>query len=118
MSRLNESTYEAAVSLMQCRQSPPGLPLYPDKRTHAAMSHRKKRDYIAVLSAVMRRIEEQPSVHYVTMDFEFAMWRDVSTVMPTAEISGCGFHILSSAESKTVTLSILLRSRVFCVVST
>jgi len=52
----------------------------------AVMSHRKKRDYIAVLSAVMRRIEEQPSVHYVTMDFESAMWRAVFTVMPTAEI--------------------------------
>ena len=40
----------------------------------------------------MRRTEEQPSVQYVTMDFESAMWRAVSTVMPTAEISGCGFH--------------------------
>jgi len=36
------------------------------------MSHRIKKDYTAVLSAVMRRIEEQPSVQYVTMDFESA----------------------------------------------
>ena len=57
----------------------------------AAMSHRKKRDYVAVLSAVLKLVQ-QPNVRFVTLDFEAAMWRAISAVMPDVSISGCGFH--------------------------
>jgi len=57
----------------------------------AAMSHRKKRDYVAVLAAVLTLVQ-QPVVRFVTLDFEAAMWMAISDILPGVTISGCGFH--------------------------
>jgi len=55
------------------------------------MSRRKKKDYIAVLSALLSLVADV-SVRAVTSDFEKALWRAVTVVLPGVEHHGCAFH--------------------------
>jgi len=58
----------------------------------AIMSGKKKRDYKAVLEAVLSILPDQPKVKQVTLDFEKAMWSAMHQVLPDVELKGCSFH--------------------------
>lgn len=58
----------------------------------AIMSGKKKRDYKAVLEAVLSILPDQPRVKRVTLDFEKAMWSAMRQVLPDVELKGCSFH--------------------------
>lgn len=58
----------------------------------AVMSGGKKRDYKAVLEAVLSVLPDQRKVKRVTLDFEKVMWSAMSQVLPDVELKGCSFH--------------------------
>ena len=63
------------------------------------MSSRKKSDYIHVLKKLLEIIPA-PKVQRVTVDFERAIWRAFSKVMPNIEVKGCAFHWMQAVWRK------------------
>jgi hypothetical protein len=55
------------------------------------MSRRRKRDYKAVLEAVIELVRNK-RVQKIVADFENAMWRAVSSTLPNVNMNGCLFH--------------------------
>lgn len=68
------------------------------------MSGRKKRDYKAVLQALLSILPNQPRVTTVTLDFEKAIWSAIRQVLPNAKLMGCSFHWTQALWRKVSTI--------------
>ncbi|XP_041372839.1 uncharacterized protein LOC121386108 [Gigantopelta aegis] len=56
------------------------------------MSGRRKKDYMAVLEAIIGMLPQAPRVQRLVIDFESALWRAAASVIPDVQIKGCSFH--------------------------
>ncbi|XP_029974749.1 uncharacterized protein LOC115408246 isoform X2 [Salarias fasciatus] len=56
------------------------------------MSGKHKKDYCAVLCAVLNCLPGQPAVQEMVLDFEMSVWRAMAIVLPTVKLMGCTFH--------------------------
>jgi len=68
------------------------------------MSGRKKRDYKAVLQAVISILLNPPRVTKVTLDFEKAMWGAIRQVLPNVQLMGCSLHWTQAPWRKVSTI--------------
>ena len=58
------------------------------------MSGRRKRDYVAVLQAILDLLPgDAPRVVRFMADFEAAVWRAVRVALPAVQLKGCSFHL-------------------------
>ena len=55
------------------------------------MSHRRTKDYKAVMNAV-KELTQENKVLKVVADFERALWKGVQAIFPDILVSGCLFH--------------------------
>ena len=70
------------------------------------MSRRRKRDYKAVLDAVVELLPSEPAVEEVITDFETAVWSALRASLPNATIHGCWFHWAQSVYRKVKELGL------------
>ena len=56
------------------------------------MSGKKRRDYKAVLDAVISILPSPPRVTKVMLDFEKAVWSALRQTLPGVQLKGCSFH--------------------------
>lgn len=56
------------------------------------MSGKKRRDYKAVLDAVISISPSPPRVTKVMLDFERAVWSALRQTLPGVQLKGCSFH--------------------------
>ena len=68
------------------------------------MSGRKKRDYKAVLQALLSILPNQPRVTTETLDFEKAIWSAIRQVLPNEKLMGCSFHWTQALWRKVSTI--------------
>ena len=57
------------------------------------MTGRRKRDYVAILEAILDLFPEPPRVQRLMADFEAALWRAARVVLPAVRMKGCSFHL-------------------------
>jgi len=58
----------------------------------ATMTGRKTADYIRVLAAIRRALQERHQLQEVVVDYEMALWKAVRHVFPETQLKGCSFH--------------------------
>ena len=56
------------------------------------MSGRKKKDYKAVLKALLNVLPMKPTIGQITIDFEKALWQALYQVFPGTRVVGCACH--------------------------
>jgi len=61
-------------------------------RLFALMSGKRKRDYRAMLRAVLDPLPSPPAVRKVTLDFECTLWTVFRELLPNIALQGCLFH--------------------------
>lgn len=71
----------------------------------AFMSHRRTKDYKAVMNAVKELIPEN-KLQKAVADFERAMWKGIQAIFPHIHVSGCLFHWAQCIWRKTQDLGL------------
>ena len=69
------------------------------------MSHRRTKDYKAVMNAVKELIPEN-KLQKAVADFERAMWKGIQAIFPHIHVSGCLFHWAQCIWRKTQDLGL------------
>ena len=59
---------------------------------YCLMSRRRKKDYKAILRAVLNLLPTTPAIKEFVTDFESSTWGAVATVLPEVKLQGCAFH--------------------------
>ena len=72
---------------------------------YCVMSRRRRKDYVAVFSKVMELVGDARVKRLLT-DFEQAVWRAVTAVMPNVELKGCSFHYAQAVFRKITSLGL------------
>ena len=55
----------------------------------ATMTGRKAADYVRVLAAIWRAMQERHQLQEIVVDYEMALWKTVRHVSPETQMKGC-----------------------------
>ena len=64
-----------------------------DPSRYIVMSGHRTSDFKAIFTALLYRLPTEPAVKTITADFESAVWKAISRLMPEVEMRGCSFHL-------------------------